>query len=219
MFNNALEELQVMTGSVWGIDNHRFICGDLMDVSKSGLLDRYVPQVDMIYTDPPWNPGNFKMFYTHAKALQKREYGYFLDVLVGVLARKCPNGLVAMDMGIPKIAALDFRLKAHGYTKLAQNVTEYSGGECLTFIGSFRSGWALPHPAKIPGSLKGLQVIRHVMGILEQAGSTFFDPCCGKLVFAREAMKRGMTVYGCELNPAKLARGLLDTGMEVTRYE
>jgi hypothetical protein len=208
-FGDAWETYPVAPGEIWTVGPHRFLCGDVTVNLQNGRLDElFNGQTAMsIYTDPPWNPGNQRMFHTFADAPIVSPFPIFLKTLLSICHKYCPDGLIFFDMGLQWGDEFVKMLELEGGSILGRNQTFYGHPK--------RPSWTLAttfngahDPITIPDGLYGNKTIDWVMSQIVQPGSNYFDPCCGKLNHSYFAAFYGATVYGCELIPRKLAQGL-----------
>ena len=153
----------------------------------------------IVYSDPPWGPGNLMYWRTHNKEKTRPDWRRFLDTFCGIVARNIePNAHVFVEMGlrwVDELAETMASLEIHetqrfrvfyGNPKLP-NVLWYSG----------------PGTTTDPSGLSGVAMTRCALEGVAQAGSLVFDPCCGKGMTARCALRLGMRFAGVELNPKR----------------
>lgn len=202
MYGNLLYKYPVVANSVWQFEKGLLVCGSNQDAN----IQKLIPVVDSCYTDPPWNQGNMKMFYTYARRELEKSYFEFIENIIILLKSKV-SGTVWMDIGIKQHDDVVDILDNHGW-ETAKLYTTYYGHPprpLKTICGSF-TGTGIT--ANIEG-LHGVSVIQTIMESLAFNNQTVFDPCCGKLDYLIEGIKQGMSyVYGIELIPKKLALGL-----------
>lgn len=199
----------VKLNSVWRAGPHTFICGDVLKLWQAGVLAKLVPLVDAVYTDPPWNHTQRILFHRYAGTEAPGEsYNSFLIDTVKLLAQVCPKGRIAIEMSREHFDTL--KLLVREATQLGEGLGRFDGRLYGVWFGSFNQ-WD-DQRFDVP-TLMGRAMLAY--GLDKLGGQTFFDPFAGALVFAREAMRKGYTVYGCELIPAKLSRGLANLKMPV----
>lgn len=199
----------VKANSVWRAGPHTFICGDVLDLWKAGALVKVLPLVDAVYTDPPWNHAQRVLFHRYAEVDPPAEsYNTFLIDTVKLLAAFCPKGRIAIEMSRDHYAAL--KVLVSNAVQLGEGLGRFDGRLYGIWFGSFNA-WDLSR-FDVP-TLTERAMLSY--GLDKLGGQTFFDPFAGQLVFAREAIRKGYTAYGCELIPAKLSRGLANLSMPV----
>lgn len=210
MYGSAIKTFPVKKGDIWTAGANRFLCDDTVLTDK---IDKLIPggQVDCIYTDPPWNPGNQRMFHTFAKSVPPYDYSYFLSRFIDICIERCPTGYIFFEMGIKWQERFEKWITGKGLYILARNVTYYRSGKdwapCgLICASTLKDTLFIPI---IPDDLQGDKAIRWIFNFLSGQGyRTVFDPCCGKMHGLSFASRRGMQTYGIELIPEKLAKGL-----------
>lgn len=202
-------EREVKTGTGWRAGPHVFLCGDVLELAASGMLDRYVPAVTTVYTDPPWDPRITKAFFGKVNRRVPRTFDAFLDGFVAMLKHKCPEGGIGIEMGLAGMGRMWSLLDLYGATTWGVGDATY-GSYTLpmkVWFGTFGSG---RQAVLMPQGLHGKAVLQYgVTMVADRARLSFFDPFCGDLTFSNVAIKHGFqAVYGTELQPGKLAYGL-----------
>ncbi len=198
-------KFQVVPNSVFRFEQGVLVCGS----NQNASLHKYIPVVDGVYTDPPWNQGNMKMFYGFAHRRIEKDFLSLMDGVFALIRTKVKKGgLIVSDMGIDEYPHVMELLKRRGFYLETCSTTYYGSSKrpCHTFFGSF--GHATHWLPQVEGK-HGTQVTKAVVdGLIRNGAKSMFDPCCGKLMFLREGLKRGMKIYGMELIPEKLSLGL-----------
>lgn len=183
---------------------------DLLDDAPE-LLARMSPTpVSVVYSDPPWNPGNEKWWRRHAGAAPPVSYDHLLDAWCGVAAALRPEHVFCEQsindhhraMFVDAVERCDvWRLP------LLEEWTVYYGSP---------GGRSCQRPNRLlhyghrtittdPTGMAGVAMTRRVFeGIPLPAGITVADPCMGKGMTSRLAHERGWNVIGTELNPKRL---------------
>lgn len=208
-YGSAQEIYNVAQGQVWAAGEHRFICADVLLASKSGLLRKHIPEVDVIYTDAPWTPGIYTQFYTNAGGTPDLSFEDFLSTFCGHLRYFNPNGLCLLEIGKGAKDLLVSCLAAAGAHTLALIPCTYTKRHTTywLWVGSFNSTVTLPGGLLTTGRHEN-QVILSIAHTCAGPGIRFLDPLCGQMTFIAPAAMRGSTVYGVELIPRKFAEGL-----------
>lgn len=155
------------------------------------------PQVDAVYTDPPWNEGIGKIFRGWA---DKRGEHFSLDGLARQtctdLYGVCPSGLWFVEVGPDPEPWLS-------------NITEFrDGAVCVpaTWGASRKPMNVICVGEQIPNGLHGEQTTQAVFDIfLDHNVGSVIDPFIGKGLTIRHALPLGISVYGMELNHKRLA--------------
>lgn len=156
-------------------------------------------QADIVYSDPPWGPGNLMYWRTHNKETTRPSWDGFLSTFCDVVASAVkPGGHVFVEMGVrwvdelaAAMAIRDIKESArwnclYGNPKLP-NVLWYAGPGCGTD----------------PSGLSGVKMTHTALSGVADPGALVFDPCCGKGMTARCAVRLGMRFAGVELNPRR----------------
>jgi hypothetical protein len=216
----------VTPGAVWQAGPHRFYCGDALELWESGRWSDIFPVMDAVYTDPPWNAAIRHTFARLAQVPAPSEaFEDFLRRIVELLRGICPSGRLAVEMGLAHFSHLQSLLAEQGATMHGEGMATYGRPPrpSAAWFGSFKESATSRLAA---GSLHGPALCEYALDFVASplggaSARTFCDPFCGQLVFVRAAMKRDLICYGCELIPAKLARGLslLSAYWEVERVQ
>ncbi len=206
MYGDLLSEYPVQTGSVWEFERGRLVCGSALNLANWVRI----PKVQAVYTDPPWNDGNMKMFYNYAhREIEKSHMELILGIMREIKDHTAPVSTVTFDMGIKITPRLLGELEKIGWMTGRVYTTYYGTPKrpCRTICGSFHELGIIE--LGIEGK-HGINAIEGVMRAYKQAGySAVLDPCCGKLDYLVSALEQGIPkVYGIELIPEKLALGL-----------
>lgn len=163
--------------------------------------------VDIVYSDPPWSPGNEKWWRQHAGLEPPESYDHLLDAWCAAVAILRPR---------------------HVFCE--QSVNPAHQGMFLTAVGRCR-GWSLPlrqtwtiiygaprRPnallhfgwcavAANPDGMSGPAILREVLlAARVDAGTTIADPCTGLGTTSRVAHELGCHFVGTELNAQRLGR-------------
>lgn len=174
------------------------------DVMSEQLLGR---RVAVVYSDPPWNPGNEKYWRRYAAKEPPTSYDRLLDGWV-----KCAV------MGDPDHILVEQSVNAQ-HRNMLRAAIERSDGWSLPFVeewvvlyGSPKRENVLMHFGKTklhvdPTGLSGKALTRAVFSALDlPTGSLVMDPCMGLGTTSRMAHEFGLDCVGTELNAARLER-------------
>lgn len=227
MYGGHLATFPVTDNSVWQVGPHRFICGDAIKLHQTGRLNHFIPAVDIVHTDPPWGQGNRRMFYNKAGIEVQDSFTSFIAGLVAVLKALCPNGWVSVEMSNPMFTVLADTLSQDGGTCWDCNTTYYKPGARAypvpVWVGTFGTQQC---NITIPDGLINKAALRWILQTAVATmghPATYYDPCCGQLVYGLAALRAGVsTIYGTEIIPAKLAAGiarLAKQGLTVERID
>lgn len=171
--------------------------------------------VDLYYTDPPWNNGNVKMFYTMLKkqtGLQKQPppvsdlIGSVLRIAENKLSK---NGVLIIETTVhEKTAILECVKKTNlqdageyqNYYKMGGVIRPY---ECRVFVRNNPNDFA----GKFKGGMAGFDFLKSAIDLL--APNTFLDTSAGLGLITGEAIKKSVPfVYGFELNSSRLQKAI-----------
>jgi len=214
-----MNEIKVHPGDMFAAGRHRFLCGDLEEVNCCELLN--MPRdIYMVYSDPPWNPGNAKMWRTLSKLDGEKGRAVAWDRFVGRfwahIAYVNPEHIF-IEMGVKQtpgyidmvdvLGFFDFRYEWNVfYASTRPNKLLY-----FSKVGGFIGN---------PEGMKNEPMTRHVFEHIAKKDEIVFDPCVGLGMTTRMAHRFNMTCYGIELNPMRLKKTLLwlsKHGYEVNR--
>ncbi len=205
-YGDAWETYPVRPGETWTAGEYRFLCQDVTQVGKS--IDAFLPgPVDVIYTDPPWNPGNLRYFYTLSGEPDVPDYLSFLEALAIIFKDVCPWGRIILDMGTKSFPKFQAIMEKWGGHLLGSEMTTYGNLRRPLTMSVWTFGGET-EPVEIPTALHGYGEIAWVIREFVKKGDRFFDPCAGSLVYSILAARQGAQTFGIELIPRKLAAGL-----------
>lgn len=208
-YGSAQEVYNVKHNQVWYAGDHRFICGDLIEVASHGLLKNHIPEINVIYTDPPWTPSIYKQFYNNADQKAKLSYEDFLHETIAIIRWLNPNGIIFIESGQTSQDAIITELedmKAHTLSIIDCTYTKRHT-KYILWVGSFNRTVTLPEDLMKVGRHEN-QVVLSIAHSTARPGVRFMDPLCGQMSFIIPAAMKGATVYGVELIPRKFAEGL-----------
>jgi hypothetical protein len=183
-----------------------FILGDIRHIG-SDVAGAIATRNVVVYSDPPWNPGNEKYWRTQAGLKPAKSYGEFLDAWCRVVSSCNPLHVFCEQSSSEK----------HNGMLLA--AIERSGGWNLDLIEK----WTVCYGSKSsvrpnvlfhfggtgistdPSGLRGEKMTRTVFeGLHIPVDSTIVDPCMGKGMTSRMAHIFGCHCVGAELNAARM---------------
>jgi hypothetical protein len=183
---------------------HKLIQADITKLNSLDPLD--LREVDAIYSDPPWGPGNLSYWRTmNGEKGERPSWSGFLSALAGHSAHRCRTGPVWIESGL--------RWEGDVRDAFERNGLRYQGRlDCIYRAGSkwlpnallLFGGHELPEDTRTEKQRYGLGLVTWALS--RHPGSSVFDPCSGLGTTARAAIALGRTFYGSELNPARKAR-------------
>lgn len=178
---------------------HRVACGSIFDEAAIRVLMRG-ERASVLYSDPPWGPGNLGYWGTHAGIAQAGDWPAFVERFAAVVRTHVAEGApIFVEMGLrwaDQIAAALGRPTCRWITRYR------SGGRLLPCVLLY-AGPALPE-AFDPSDLRGAALPRACIAATGLRAGTLLDPCCGKGYSARAALAHGLSFRGLELNAARL---------------
>lgn len=199
----------------------RLAVADLLNGGGGLLRSMAADPVPLVYSDPPWNPGNEKWWRRHAGAEPPADYNHFLDAWCRTVAAFAPLHVFSEQSANDRHRGmfLDAVGRCPGWTlPLLEQWTVYYGSPGSA---SCRRPNVLLHfgtdPLRTdPSGMAGVPMTRRVFeGISLDAPVTVADPCMGKGMTSRLAHDRVWNVVGTELNARRLdytIRWLLKAG-------
>lgn len=197
-----------------GQQTQTFRCGDLTDPATLAWYEATLPpRVRLVYSDPPWNPGNATFWRTHAGLGPCESYHAFLRAWCAVvalcIARGCRDVLVEQSAIVRHADLLRAAIaETPGWTlpELSVYPVCYRGGAKMLPNALLHFGRT--QLTGDPSGGHGEAMTRLVFDSLAmplKAGDVVVDPCMGKGTTSRVAHKVGACVVGSELNSRRLA--------------
>jgi len=158
-------------------------------------------QPSIIYSDPPWGPGNLLYWRTHNAETERPCWSDFLRRFCAVASSViAPSGHIFVEMGLRWVDDLAEEMARVGLAE-RHRWTCYYGAQKLP-NALWYSG---PGSTTNPEGLSGVTMTRRALEGVSTPGALVFDPCCGKGMTARCAVRLGMRFAGIELNPKRAA--------------
>lgn len=170
---------------------------DLLGNGPSVLLSM-VDRVDVVYSDPPWNPGNEKWWRRHAGAEPPTDYNRLLDAWCGLVSRLGPKHIFCEQSFNEKHSRMMLDAVGRCATwslPLLDQWTVYYGSPGSR---SCQRPNALLHFGNVristdPTGMSGEPMTRKVFeGLDLRPGMTVADPCMGKGMTSRQAHEWGV---------------------------
>lgn len=158
-------------------------------------------QADVVYTDPPWGSAILHTFYRMAGNARRPSWPDFLTTFCAVVAASIrPGGHVFVEMGTRWVDELAAAMATCGLPERQRWDVRY--GKPLRPNVLWYSG---PGVGCDPTDMSGEPMTQHVIDAVAAPGALVFDPCCGKGMTARCALRTGMRFAGVEINPDRAA--------------
>lgn len=185
---------------------------DLMQDTYGVIPDR---SIDLYYTDPPWNDGNVKMFYTYLKKATGRQpsppkVSELIDQVLRVAELKLSaNGVLVLETTVHEKNAIFTAIANHsGLRDLGgyQNIYTMGGHsrpyECRVIVRRSNNT-----AYSFQGGKSGFDFLRTTIDTLKP--NSFLDTSAGFGLIVGEAIKKSIPkIYGFELNPVRLNRAI-----------
>ncbi|WP_330633686.1 hypothetical protein [Halocatena halophila] len=192
---------------------------DLERPAQAEQVRQLLPDVvEIVYSDPPWDPGNRKYWRTHADAEHDGDYDRFLDAWCGIIG-ECIEERGTRFVCSEQSNDDDNRQLMLDAVERTSTWTLPLKGEYTVYYGSPGSR-SRQRPNKLlyfgeeelatdPSGLDGEPMtIRACAGLDVEPGSTVFDPCMGKGMTSRMALYYQWDCFGTEINPKRLGKTL-----------
>ncbi len=189
---------QTQMGDLWRIGDHRVVCADIECMNIWEYLPSCTPAA--IYTDPPWNAGNAKMFRNYAQAGPGAGYGVLLERLIEAGRHyACPMYLQWSVMGLDVIRAA---LGNANWNIVQEWSLSYHKDGDMRLILTFPSTM-IDKGDKGPNCIMDGAAIRSVLNHYDRG--VVIDPFLGLGSTMWVAHRLGWTCYGGEINPQKVS--------------
>lgn len=189
----------------------RLAVADLLSGGGETLLGmRDGRRVAVVYSDPPWNPGNEKWWRRHAGAEPPTDYNHLLDAWCACVAAFEPLHVFCEQSVNPKHRAMftDAVARCPGWAfPLIEQWMVYYGSPGSRSCSRPNTLLHFGHEpiATDPTGMSGEAMTRTVFDGLRLApGDLVADPCMGKGMTSRQAHLHGLECIGTELNAARL---------------
>lgn len=157
-------------------------------------------RADIVYCDPPWGPGLLRYFRTlNGEPDADPSWPEFLELLAQVIVGcVAPGGHIFIEMGEQWADELAAAMAAAGAPESGRWTCYYSSPKRPQVV--WYSG---PGTTTDPSGLSGVKMTHTALAGVARLGALVFDPCCGKGMTAKCALRLGMRFAGVELNPAR----------------
>lgn len=189
------------------IGPHRLLCGDITELEVVDTLMAGA-KADVIYSDPPWGPGNQQYWHTMNKRGSKPRTSWesFICSFASVCAQyRKPNAPVFVEMGLRWTDDLDEAMDSVGLRMTRRWVILY-GPKKRPLENTVALFGAPCPPITLPDPPHGEPVTRAILEPVVREGDIILDPCVGLGMTARATFRFGGIFYGSELNDGRLRR-------------
>jgi hypothetical protein len=155
----------------------------------------------VIYSDPPWGPGNLMYWRTQNGERKRPSWPDFLGTLCDVLrTAMSAQTHVFVEMGTRWVDELAAAMAKRGLPERTRWTVAYGKPQRPNVLW-----YAGPGVSCEPSGMSGEAMTTHALTAVARPGELVFDPCCGKGMTARCALRLGMRFAGVELNPKRAA--------------
>jgi hypothetical protein len=180
---------------------------DLINGGADVLVGMASAPVALVYSDPPWSPGNEKWWRRYAGEDPPDDYNDLLDAWCRAVVALAPRDVFceqsANDAHRGLFLAAVARRDAWRLPLLELWSVRYGSSKLPNVLLHFGHTPITTDPS----GMSGVKMTRTVLrGLAYQAGETVADPCMGLGMTSRLAHERGWNVIGTELNPKRLDR-------------
>ena len=158
-------------------------------------------RADIVYSDPPWGPGNLMYWRTHNGETERPSWQSFIVNFCRVVEKATtPGAHVFVEMGNRWVDELADAMLRCGFPERDRWRCFYGNPKLPNTL--WYSG---PGTTTDPSGMSGVAMTRRALEGVAKPGALVFDPCCGKGMTARCAVRLGMRFAGVELNPRRAA--------------
>jgi len=192
--------------SIIEIGPHRLLCGDITTGSVRDVMGGEL--ADVIYSDPPWGPGNQQYWHTMnvRGSVPRTSWGEFLHAFCRACAEhRTQDAPVFVEMGLRWVDELVAAMAAVGLPLQRQWRCLY-GQKKKPHANMLSLFGPRDIPVTMPDPPFGEPVTRAALEACVRPGMIVLDPCTGLGMTARITHTLGGRFRGTELNPARLER-------------
>lgn len=186
----------VQFGDHWQLNGlHEFHSNDMLHVDIS--------PVDLVYTDPPWNPSIMKWFYNHSVPRPIEEFSNFLSNRIEKIKTACPTGYIFIEFGLKTFPLLVERFMLSDAKLLAEANCTYTNKKIQMKVACFTFD-KQRLPIEIPPDMHEWEICETLLTQYSKPNQRMLEPFCGEGYQSRIAMKNKLVITGIELIPDKL---------------
>lgn len=185
------------------IGKHRLLCGDITQGAVEAVMCG--EKADVVYSDPPWGPGNQKYWHTmnNRGSVPRTSWEKFLVHFVFACIRNArKEAPIFVEMGTRWVDELDSVMLSAGQRRVRRWNITYSQKRLpltLSLYGHTDVDVDMP-------DTHGKAVTASVLQACVSPDSIVLDPCTGLGMTARYTHMLGGQFRGTELNPKRLER-------------
>jgi hypothetical protein len=215
-------DLGIKPNDVFSVGPHRFSCADIEMILLRDLLN--MPEnIYLVYSDPPWNAGNARMWRTLSEydgsVGRKVDWDYFSRQIYIQIKSVNPTH-VFIEMGSKQTSEVLRNFVEYGFLRCQNSWQVYYNSTHPNTVSYFSE---YPGFTGNPDGMKNEPMTRHIFENIAKKGEVVFDPCIGLGMTARMAHMFDMICYGNDINPHRLQRTMKwiaqKTGHAIERIE
>lgn len=184
---------------------------DLLDGAGRLIEEHRGRSVVLVYSDPPWNPGNEKWWRRHAGAEPPVDYRHLLDAWCAVVAAVQPRHVFceqSVNPGHRKMFTDAVARCGEWFLPLIEEWTVYYGspGSRSCVRPNVLLHFGHERLTTDPSGMRGEAMTRRVFEGLDHTCVRYLvvDPCMGKGMTSRMAHEFGLDCLGTEINARRL---------------
>lgn len=186
------------------IGPHRVICGDITAGAVAVVMG--ADRADVIYSDPPWGPGNQQYWHTMRErgSVPRTAWPGFLTAFCAACAaHRATDAPVFVEMGLRWVDELDAAMVVVGLTPQRRWAITYGSKRHPNVLSLFGPRDLL---ILLPDPPHGEPVTKAILAAVVSPGMVVLDPCTGLGMTARATHRLGASFRGSEMNAARLAK-------------
>lgn len=197
-YGESIKYFPISEGQIWG---HNRSGSKVTVHDLRNPLPSFIKNVDMIYSDPPWNQGNVNSFVTKAGLTSYiTDFDAFLDVIFNHITNIRPK-VCYIEMGFQYVGDIERRLHKL-YPVIQKWEICYGSKNTLSYL--VRGG-----PVKADIDFTGYNdKDTPFIAVKYENPDTIYDLCTGRGTTMAAAHQYNKRFYGTELHPNRLAVGL-----------
>ena len=162
-------------------------------------------KADIVYSDPPWGPGNLKYWRTMNNESVEVNWEDFLYLFCSIVSSNTkPSSEIFVEMGCRWVDQLAEQMSLVGIQETHRIDCTYRGG-AKRYPNIL---WHAGSEIDLEHRNGGVTMTKEVLMSVAIPGGLVFDPCCGKGMTAKCALRLDMDFVGIELNPQRAAVAL-----------
>lgn len=210
-YGDAGDRWPVQFGDLWKVGPHHFVCGDIQQGYSPKVMalatTLFGREIDMIYSDPPWDAGNAKGFRTKAGYIndEKVDFEQFnREILYPFKGREID---IYIEGGVRTGDMLKALFSEYGFTVMEEfSIKYFKKHPCWLYHLHADPSKSIMHPTEV--DVTGMDDTLTPFWAVKRSsnpGDLIYDCCMGQGLTSRAAATQGRLALGLELNPRRLA--------------